>query len=168
MIQKEVDVWFILHNGLLWHHSAFEPLIAGISFPLLSPSSPYPWQVKQERKRVVDLGRTLSQMSKLGDLRVGDYLHQLSRRGHFPVCNGSWCATCFTSHPLDRFEIKMPRDFNGASLSEVDDEIRFRQARPGDHLCVPFQCPNCQSQNIRGRLIDPTYIDDLVLECMLI
>ena len=62
----------------------------------------------------------------------------------------------------------MPHDFNGASLAEVDDELRFCQARPGDHLCVPFQCPNCQSQNIRGRLIDPTYMDDLVLECMLI
>jgi hypothetical protein len=75
--KKEVDVWFILHNGLLWPHSAFEPLMVGISFPLLPPSSPYPWQVKQERKRVVDLGRTLSQMSKSGDLRVGDYLRQL-------------------------------------------------------------------------------------------
>lgn len=62
----------------------------------------------------------------------------------------------------------MPRDFNGASLAEVDDELRFRQASPGDHLYVPFQCPNCQSQNIRGRSIDPTYMDDLVLECMLI
>jgi hypothetical protein len=62
----------------------------------------------------------------------------------------------------------MPRDFNGASLAEVDDEIHFRQARLGDHLCVPFQCPNCQSQNIRRRSIDPTYIDDLVLKCMLI
>jgi hypothetical protein len=62
----------------------------------------------------------------------------------------------------------MPRDFNGASLAEVDDKICFCQARPGDHLCVPFQCPNSQSQNIRGRSIDPTYIDDLVLECMLI
>ena len=75
--KKEVDVWFILHNGSLWPHSAFEPLMVGISFPLLPPSSPYPWQVKQERKRVVDLGRTLSQMSKSGDLRVGDYLRQL-------------------------------------------------------------------------------------------
>ena len=62
----------------------------------------------------------------------------------------------------------MPRDFNGASLAEVNDELRFRQARLGDHLCVPFQCPNCQSQNICRRSIDPTYMDDLVLECMLI
>jgi hypothetical protein len=62
----------------------------------------------------------------------------------------------------------MPHDFNGASLAEVDDKIRFRQARPGDHLCVTIQCPNCQSQNIGGRYIDQTYIDDLVLKCMLI
>ena len=52
---------------------------------------------------------------------------------------------------MDTFETAVPRDFNGASLSEVEDEIRFRQARPGDHLCTPFQCPECQSLNIRGR-----------------
>jgi hypothetical protein len=62
----------------------------------------------------------------------------------------------------------MPRDFNGESLAELEDEIRFRQARPGDHLCIPFQCPNCQSQNIQGRNIDTTLIDDLVLECMVV
>ncbi len=33
---------------------------------------------------------------------------------------------------------------------------------------MPFQCPNCQSQNIRGKLIDPMQVDDLVLECMII
>jgi hypothetical protein len=42
----------------------------------------------------------------------------------------------------------MPRDFNGASLAELEDEIWYKQARMGDHLCVPFQCPNCQSQNL--------------------
>ena len=70
------------------------------------------------------------------------------RRGHFPVCDGGWCALCFTAHPLDRFEVRMRRDFNGASLAEVEDEICFKQARLGDHLCIPSQCPNCQSQNI--------------------
>ena len=49
----------------------------------------------------------------------------------------------------------MPRDFNGASLAEVEDEVRFRRARAGDHLCTAFQCPNCQSQNIRGRNLTP-------------
>ena len=36
-------------------------------------------------------------------------------------------------------------------MAEVEDEVRFRIARAGDHLCTPFQCPNCQSQNLRGR-----------------
>jgi len=75
--EKEMDFWFILHNGALWPHSAFEPLLVGISFPILPPSSPFPWQVKQERTRMVDLGRTLSQMSKSSDLRVGHYLREL-------------------------------------------------------------------------------------------
>jgi hypothetical protein len=90
------------------------------------------------------------------------------RQGHFPAYNGAWCAPCFTIYPLDWFEVMMPWDFNGASLAELEDEIRFKQARPGDHLCVPFQCPNCQSQNLRGKSIDPSHIDNLVLECMII
>jgi hypothetical protein len=88
------------------------------------------------------------------------------RQGHFPACDGAWCGTCFTAHPLDQFEVKMPRDFNGASLAELEDKIRFREARPGHHLCIPFQCPNCQSQNIQGWSIDTTLINDLVFECM--
>ena len=60
----------------------------------------------------------------------------------------------------------MPRDFNGASLAEIEDETRFCQARPGVHICVPFQCPNCQSQNIRGCDIDQDNIDDLAFESL--
>jgi hypothetical protein len=62
----------------------------------------------------------------------------------------------------------MPQDFNRASLAEVEDELHFRQAQPGDHLCTPFQCPNCQSQNIFGEAIHPNLIDDLVFECMVV
>ncbi len=29
--------------------------------------------------------------------------------------------------------------------------MRFRKARAGDHLCTPFQCPSCQSFNIRNK-----------------
>ena len=56
---------------------------------------------------------------------------------------------------MDSFEVKIPRDFYGASLAEVEDEIRFRVARPGDHMCTSFQCPNCQCQNIMGRDLVP-------------
>jgi hypothetical protein len=88
--------------------------------------------------------------------------------GHFLVCNLAWCASCFSSHPLNHFEVKMPHNFNGASLAEVEDEVRFKQAHPGDHLCIPCQCPSCQSQNIHVKGIDPNLIDDLVFKCMVI
>eukprot|EP00956_Cyclotella_meneghiniana_P024276 scaffold48552_cov53-Cyclotella_meneghiniana.AAC.1 len=43
------------------------------------------------------------------------------------------------------------------------------QARPGDHLCSSFQCPNCQSQNIRGRdLKTSTNIADACFESLCI
>ena len=71
-------------------------------------------------------------------------------------------------HHFDNFEIAIPRDFNGASLAEVEDEIRFKRARPGDHLCTAFQCPNCQSQNIRGTDLDPTDIQDEAFESVCI
>ena len=75
--EKEVDLWFILHNGAVWPHSAFEPLLVGISFPILPSSSPFPWQVKQERTGMVELGRAMSEMSKSSDLRVRDNLREL-------------------------------------------------------------------------------------------
>ena len=81
-------------------------------------------------------------------------------RGSSHPCQGAWCASCFVPHHFDNFEIAIPRDFNGASLAEVEDEIRFKQARSVDHLCTAFQCPNCQSQNIRGTDLDHTDIQD--------
>ncbi|KAL7466322.1 hypothetical protein ACHAXS_006627 [Conticribra weissflogii] len=81
-------------------------------------------------------------------------------RGRFRACRSAWCADCFGPHPLDRFEVKLPRDFYGASLAEVEDEVRFRSARPGDHLCTPFQCTNCHCQNIKGRNLVPKAPED--------
>ena len=62
----------------------------------------------------------------------------------------------------------MPRDFHGASLAEVEDEIRFKLARGGDHLCSAFQCPNCQSQNIRGRSLVEGAAQDEAFESVVI
>ena len=89
-------------------------------------------------------------------------------RGQFQPCEGAWCAECFTAHHLDRFETAVPRDFNGASLAEVEDEVRFRRARPGDHICCTFQCPTCQSRNIRGTDLDPSDARDQAFECVMI
>ena len=72
--EKEVDLWFVFHNGSVWPHSAFEPLMVGIRFPL---SRSYPWELKQDRERMVGLGRTMSEVSKACNLRVGDHLRKL-------------------------------------------------------------------------------------------
>ena len=62
----------------------------------------------------------------------------------------------------------MPRDFNGASFAEVDDERQFRVARPGNHICTAFQCPNCHSQNIRGKNLNPRLARDQAFEALVI
>ena len=66
-----------------------------------------------------------------------------------------WCGKCFIPSTLDPCDIALPEDFIGATIQELGAQERFMQARPGDHLCTSFQCPNCQSQNIRGRDLSP-------------
>lgn len=61
---------------------------------------------------------------------------------------------------MDPSEVRTPQDFQGESLEEDEDRIRFRQARPGDHLCTMYQCANCQSINIRGRELIEGNIQD--------
>ena len=51
-------------------------------------------------------------------------------------------------------------------MAELEDELRFRQARPGDHVSTPFQCPNCQSQNIRGKDLTPGEAGSEAFECL--
>lgn len=70
--------------------------------------------------------------------------------------------------PLDQFEVKMPHDFNVATLTKIEDEICFKQARPGDHLYTPFQCSNCQSYNISCKVIHQHLVEDLMFECMVV
>lgn len=72
--EKEMDIWFILSCHDVWPCSACEPLIVGLSFPLYRS---YPWLLRIQREKVVDIGRTLSKMSKSGHLCVGDYLRKL-------------------------------------------------------------------------------------------
>ncbi len=59
-----------------------------------------------------------------------------------------------------------PWDFNGSSLVEVEDKIRFQKARPGDHLCTAFQCPNFQSQNIWRRNTERGNAENEVVEAI--
>ena len=80
-----------------------------------------------------------------------------------------WCSECFVPSKLDPCDIALPEDFTGATLEELGEQERFMQARAGDHLCSSFQCPNCQSQNIRGRdLKTATNIADACFESLCI
>ena len=81
-------------------------------------------------------------------------------RESFRPCQYACCARCFTKHDLDTFEVAIPQDFNGAYLAEVEDKVWFQQACSGNHLCTPFQCPNCQCQNIRENDLDPNAAED--------
>ncbi len=46
---------------------------------------------------------------------------------------------------------------DGVIIPRADDESRFRTARPGDHLLIPFQCELCHFRNLKGR--DPNSLD---------
>ena len=72
--EKEMDVWFVRSAGSHWPCSAHEPLLVGLSFPLFSS---FPWQLKLEFKKVVDIGRALSALSKTRHVQVRSYLHKL-------------------------------------------------------------------------------------------
>eukprot|EP00986_Skeletonema_menzelii_P016382 scaffold14397_cov80-Skeletonema_menzelii.AAC.1 len=73
--EKEMDIWFFLNPGSVWTNTCFEPLIVGICFPLNRQQ--YPWLLRQERDKVVEIGRGLSELSKTSHIQVRNYLRQL-------------------------------------------------------------------------------------------
>jgi hypothetical protein len=74
--QKEMDIWFVMHHGTIWPRFTHEPLIVGLSFPLYRS---YPWLLRLKSEKVVEIGRSLSKMSKESHVRVGHYLRKLWR-----------------------------------------------------------------------------------------
>ncbi|KAL3768358.1 hypothetical protein ACHAWO_006761 [Cyclotella atomus] len=109
-----------------------------------------------ERDKVVEIGRTLSQMSKKSNIQVVIICanYGATQGASLKKCDGMWCSTCFVPSDLNPCHIAVPEDFTGATIAELGKQERFMQARPGDYLCTSFQCPNCQSQNIRGKDLD--------------
>ena len=140
----------------MWPHAVFELLMVGIHFPSIR------------------IGHTLCKLLQVCHVQVGSYKLGVICASygvicrHFQKCEGVYYNKCFASHPLHSFEVTLLRNINGNSLSEVDDEIWFKQACPRDYLCCPFQCPNCQSQNIPCVDLDPKVIHDQAFECLTI
>ena len=80
--------------------------------------------------------------------------------GNFMPCKGSWCPECYSRHPLDDYDIFLPKEEDD-ELVRDDDDTRFTQARLGDNLVVPFQCDLCQFRNMWYR--DPLPEDKFAL-----
>ena len=72
--QKEVDLWFTCDFGMIWPDTSLEPLMVGIRFPL---SRTYPFELKLDREKVAQLGRTLSEVSKTCHVQLGNHLREL-------------------------------------------------------------------------------------------
>jgi len=72
--EKEADVWFVMHTSDYWPHFPHKPLNVDIAFPLYRH---YPWQLRLESLKVVEIGRSLSSLSKTSHIQVGDYLRKL-------------------------------------------------------------------------------------------
>jgi hypothetical protein len=88
------------------------------------------------------------------------------------VCVGAWCGKCYAQSATDRFPVLSPRDLDEALIDddqmlEEDDQMRFREAREGDHLMCIFQCDGCHFLNMQGRLpILRNIADELLLSCI--
>ena len=77
--EKEMDFWMIVQPGVAWPHHLFEPLLVGILFRMSESRDTCggPWLVRQEREKVVALGRALPKVSETCHFQVRDHLHKL-------------------------------------------------------------------------------------------
>jgi hypothetical protein len=69
-------------------------------------------------------------------------------RPPWPACRQVWCGPCYTPHPQDKFYQFTPVDESGFDWRPRDGLLRFKEARSGDHLLIPFQCDLCSFWNL--------------------
>ena len=77
------------------------------------------------------------------------------RSGARVACQGAWHPQCYRQDPDVGFPVRGAQDLEDTIIDQEDfedeDPNRFKTARPGDHLCCPFQCDNCTFWNLRQR-----------------
>jgi hypothetical protein len=76
-------------------------------------------------------------------------------------CQKAWSGDCYTPLKGGSFPVRLPKDEECNLLVNEEDKLRFDVARPGDHLCCPFQCELCHFRNIQGRLLPSTGLGTL-------
>jgi hypothetical protein len=78
-----------------------------------------------------------------------------SRQGRFAPCQGAWCPPCLRGRGVIDFPVAAQYDDEGELITSEKEELRFREARTGDHMMTPFQCDVCHFRNIYLRDPDP-------------
>ncbi len=84
-------------------------------------------------------------------------------RSGLGVCKSVWCGKCYSSGDDDGFHIQEIEDESCKRWRRAKDETRFKAARNGDHLVVPFQCDSCIFRLLKGRKARTTNEKDLLL-----
>ena len=94
-------------------------------------------------------------------LFCANFGHERGTRG---PCTSAWHGKCYESHQYDRFHINKPEDESGFLQVDKQDELRFKQARDGDHLMCSFQCDTCIFYMMKGRYPIERNNKDILLE----
>ena len=84
-------------------------------------------------------------------------------------CSGVYYAKCYRQYDDNRFPVlgddNVDDSLMGVNDLEPDDPQRFKEARNGDHMMLPFQCDMCYFINIHHRLpIAGNSGDDLLIK----
>jgi len=87
-----------------------------------------------------------------------------------PICKGAWHGKCYRQAENDAFPVLEAEDLDDSMLTAVDlasdNPERFKLARDDDNLMCPFQCDDCQFQNLKKRAPGVSDIDGVLLLCI--
>ena len=162
-----------------WNKEQFEPLYIAIAFPYIPHR---PWVLKGSYKMLA-MERHLCRVFKTPQVDAGSIcMNFLSRRGNWPICGRSWCGSCYSMENNQMFYIMSLKEIlNAEEGIDSEDAMRLEEswgekyvskddylfARPGDHLCIPFECDYCIFIKLRGHLPrDNRETDKLLMKCI--
>jgi len=116
----------------VWPACMHEPLLLAFVFPILSCPT---WHLRT----------SAPVWANTSGLFCSNFVHC---RPPWPACRQVWCGPCYTQHPQDKFYQSTPIDESGFDWRPRDGLLRFKEARSGDHLLIPFQCDLCSFRNL--------------------
>jgi hypothetical protein len=89
------------------------------------------------------------------DGKVLSYANAGHMRDHWTPCHSAWHATCYRQvdarFRVQRADEDEEEDEDTPFVEDNKSDIRFEDARDGDHFMCPFQCDLCHFRNIQKR-----------------